>query len=179
MAKDIPFNISRKSITYLVLCAGGILAFVLFAILPAQRSLTQLDQDITAAKVRLKTQEVLYPLYTSLQEQLEQKDDLALPFPVEEAIAMASVSDFISSFKKMARESHLKVVNISPNFQSPDKAADRLSCNALLRGKFIDLRQLLEKIGGVAALQQMEEIQVSAAPGYNEIHLKFWLALRS
>lgn len=179
MATQNLFNIPGKNISYLLLCGGGIIAFILLAILPAQRSLVRQDHKIAAAKDRLATQEILYPVYTKLQNQLTHKKSMGLPLPPAGTITMASIGEFISTFKQMARDSHLQVVGITPDFSSRNTHSDLMSFSIQLRGKFIDLRQLLNATGGVAALRRVEKIQIHAVPGHNEFHLKLWLALSS
>jgi len=173
------FEISDRNIFSLLLCCGGLMAFIGLVIVPTHKSLAAQDRDIATATTQLTQQELLSPVYNDLLRQLQEKETRTLPFPDEEKIGMESLANVISSFKDMARTSHLQVVMITPDFNSVNQMPGQLCINAVLKGEFTNLRGMLTELGGFSALRQIEEIGVESAQGGKEFRIKFWLALRA
>ena len=179
MAKNKQLPISGKSLTVILLCAGGLLAFVLLAILPFQRSLDRMDREITAKTTELKERKELFPLYRDLVSRLQQKEERSLPFPEPGALAMEHLDGFLKNFRETVRNQGMEPVSITPDFKSMPKDSNMLQVAVLLKGGFPALRKVLIELGREPALRHLEEIQINSAPGFKEFRLKFWLALQA
>jgi len=62
-----------KSFMLAGICAGGILAFALLAILPNKIALTDLNRKIRIEEARLNEQQILFPLYENLKKKAQLK----------------------------------------------------------------------------------------------------------
>ncbi len=179
MAEDRQLPLSGKSITVILVCAGGLLAFVLLALLPLQRSLERMDREIVAKTAELRERRQLFPVYQELVGRLRQKEEYRLPFPEPGALALEELDGFLKNLRKTVGSQGMEPVSMTPDFKSMARHPDMLPVTARLRGGFPALRRVLIELGREPALGRLEEIQINSAPGFKEFRLKFWLALQA
>ncbi|MCF6291356.1 MAG: hypothetical protein L3J03_10225 [Desulfobacterales bacterium] len=179
MAEEKQLPISGKSITVILICISGLLAFVLLALLPLQRSLDRMDREIAAKTAELKERKELFPVYQELIGRLRQKEEHGLPFPEPAALALEDLDGFLKNLRETMRGQGMEPLSMTPDFKSMPRDAKLLRVTALLRGGFPALRKILIELGREPALRHLEEIRINSAPGFKEFRLKFWLALQA
>ena len=179
MAKNKQLPLTGKSITVILICVGGLLAFVLLALLPLQRSLDRMDREVAAKRAELKERKELFPVYQDLVGRLQQKEEHGLPFPEPGALALEDLDGFLKNLRETVHSQGMEPVSMTPDFKSMPKESNMLQVTALLRGGFPALRKILIEMGREPALRHLEEIQINSAPGFKEFRLKFWLALQA
>lgn len=166
------------SIRHIVICAGGILAFIVLAIYPYHKSLVRLDEQIKKTESQIEEQEALFPIGEELLKDVMKKETWALPYPEKKGLARDKAADISAIFEKMAKKSHLEVVKIIPNIKSLSEQAGLLSVTTVVTGSFYDFRDFFIEIAGLPYLEYVEEIQIQPVEGVKEFDLKVWLALK-
>lgn len=170
-------RLPRQSIRYLLICSGGILAFIFLGLYPYQKSLAGLDREIKSIETQIEEQKILFPLYKDLLKKVGQKepDDLS---PQKAKLDLDRMHRIPFMFEEIARKSNLTLVNVVPNVESLAKASGLLSLNVLVKGNFFDFRTFLLQARQLPYLEHIEEIKIQPADGPKEFRLKVWLALK-
>jgi hypothetical protein len=167
-----------QSIRHIIICAGGILAFVVLAIYPYHKSLVRLDQQISKTESQVEEQKALFPIGKELLKSVMQKDTWALPFPEKAGLGRDEASEISVVFERIARKSNLQIIRIIPDIKSLTEQAGLLSVKTVVKGKIYDFRDFFIEIGNLPYLEHVEEIQIHPAEGVKEFRLKVWLALK-
>lgn len=166
------------SIRHIIICAGGILAFIVLAIYPYHKSLVRLDRQITKTESQIEEQMALFPIGKELLKSVMQKETRGLPFPKKAGLDRNNAADISVIFEKIARKSDLEIISIIPDIKSLTEQADLLSVKTVVKGKIFDFREFFIEIGKLPYLEHVEEIQIQPAEGVKEFSLKVWLALK-
>ena len=177
MDKKIGIKIPRQSIIYLVVCLSGILVFVFAGILPYQRSITRLDQEISKTRADLSVQEELYPLYMSLTRKAPAKSSSALPIPAKSVLPRSQVDRIPTSVREMAARSGMNVMSVSPDLSTLTGNTQEMPVRIVMRGDFLKFRNFLLGLGAVPYVERVEEIQIQQNPDRMEFRTKIWLVL--
>jgi len=175
--KKDTFMIPGKSLAYIMMCCGGVLAFILLSILPTQRSLERMDREIELLKGQIKEQEILYPVYSNLIQQLQTEEVVSLPFPDENEYPKTGLNDITSIVSEMAQKNNLEVMAVAPDFKSIPQGSGMLLVKASFKGGLSDFRNFLIQLNEMPSVRTLEEIQIKAIPDSKELNLAFWLAL--
>jgi Tfp pilus assembly protein PilO len=171
------FNIPKQSLIYGVLCFTGILIFLLGGIVPASRSLAELDAQITDAKCKLEEQKALGLLFQTLQGQDVKQESQILPLPEKGKLPQAQIDTIPIALRRAAKISGMTLVSAVPNLSVLTGDAALLSFSAVLQGEFMQFRKFLIQIGGLPYVQHIEEIAIQGKPDMKEFRLKIWVAV--
>lgn len=169
-------NISRGSIFYLLLCFGGIVAFCLVSIIPNQRSMQAMDNEIKELMHRIDKQKILFPAYQQLWQEIETKEVRTLPFPEAAPLGRAKIDTLTSVFGEIARRHNMNV-DIVPEVKSISSDSELLLANLTVQGDFFLFRNFLVELGALPYVRQIEEIKIYTIPGNLEYSLKCWIFL--
>lgn len=170
-------DIPRQSVIYIVVCLTGILIFVFAGIIPAGRSLAELDGQIADARYRMEEQKTLAPLLQSFQMQSDRKESQILPLPEKGRLPQTRIDTLPVTFGTAAKMSGMTLVSAFPNLGALTGSAKILSVDAVLRGDFIRFRKFLIQIGGLPYVYHIEEITIDKKTDVAEFRLKIWVAL--
>jgi hypothetical protein len=170
-------RIPQQSLIYIAVCLIGILIFVFAGIMPAGRSLADLDEQIADARYRMEEQKTLMPLMQSLRGQSDRKESQILPLPEKGKLQQARIDTLPMAFSTAAKMSGMTLVSALPNLNALTGDARFLSVDAVLRGDFIRFRKFLIQIGGLPYVQHIEEITIQQKADVPEFRLKIWVAL--
>lgn len=171
-------KIPRRTILSMGLCAGIIVAFLGIAVYPKQRSLAGLNQQIDYIEDQIREQKMLLPLYENLSEIARFEKPEALPFPRQGTLALRETEGLSSLFDAMARRNRLTLVDVIPDIQSLDQGSEGLSVNILLKGDFSELHGFLLALGGVPALQRVQEIRIKSADKTQDMTIRVSMAIK-
>ncbi len=170
-------HIPQQSVIYVAVCLIGILIFVFAGIVPAGRTLAELDGQIADARYRMEEQKTLVPLLQSLQGQSDRKESQILPLPEKGKLPQTRIDTLPVAFGTAAKMSGMTLVSALPNLNALTGDAQFLSLDAVLRGDFIRFRKFLIQIGGLPYVQHIEEITIQEKTEASEFRLKIWVAL--
>ena len=171
------FPIPRQSILYLLLCLTGVLIFLFLGIIPGYGSLRSLDRELDGLGHQMKEHETLLPVYESLQKVLHNTDKRILPMPEKEKIQRREIEKALKTFSQIASSSGMEIVSLFPDMNSMAGGAGLLQVNGAFRGDFFNFRRLLEGLGSLPYVEQMEEIDIRETDSGRDYRIKFWLAI--
>jgi Tfp pilus assembly protein PilO len=175
--KKLSVDLPKQSLTYIGLGVIAILLFIVLGIVPAAKSLANLDVRTTEVKTRIEEQQTLAPFYQSLKDR-SGKDDLKfLPLPTKSSLPHAMISTVPAVFGDAARSSGMSLMSASPQPSAMTGGAQTLPVNVTLQGNFMNFRKFLIRIGGIPYVQHIEEISIQEAPNAREFRLKILLAV--
>jgi hypothetical protein len=169
--------IPPRSLVYLGLCLIGVLIFVFWGIVPAYRTLAELDARAASIKQRIEEQKILLPFYKALQDAGEQKDSTALPLPEKGKLAQAKIDTLPLNLSSVVKMSGMTLVSATPNVGALTGDARFISVNLVLKGNFINFRKFLIHLGGLPYADHIEEIVIQGKTDAKEYRLKLWVAI--
>ncbi|MBW1887074.1 MAG: hypothetical protein JRI52_01820 [Deltaproteobacteria bacterium] len=171
-------TLPKKTVTYLLLCVGGVLGFLVFAVYPNQKSLAGLDMEIKTIEGQIKEQKILFPVYENLLKKGKFKKPGAFPFPQKAKLGRHETERISLIFGERARKSNLSLVDVIPDVESLSKGSGVLTVNMLMKGNFLDFRDFLIHLGEIPYVENIEEIKIQPAEGIKEFSLKVSLSLK-
>jgi hypothetical protein len=165
-----------QSIVLFLLCAAGVLFFLLLIILPSQKLSAEYDQDILALRARIEEQKILLPVFKNLFEKSKAPAPAGLPSPAKQKLARTEVGNAPKIVRKVAESQGVAVKEISLDVNSVADASGRVVVNFSAFGQFMDFRRLLMELAALPYLESLDDIEVSAVEGGEEIAMKIFLA---
>ena len=168
--------LSTQTVVLFILCAAGLLAFLLFIILPAQRLSAELDRDIESLKARIEEQKVLFPVFKNLFEKSKPSPVKGLTIAPRARLGRGEIAGVPKRLQEMAAAHRLNVRDIVPEVNTLTDATNRFMVRLTAVGQFADLRGFLIEVGSLSFFDSMEEIDVRAVEGGEEFGLKIWMA---
>jgi Tfp pilus assembly protein PilO len=175
--KKLSVDLPKQSLTYIGIGVIVILLFILLGIVPAGKSLSNLDARTTEVKYRIEEQQALAPFYQSLKDRSGKEDLKFLPMPAKGSLPHARISTISTVLGDAARSSGMSLVSASPVISAMSGGAQTLPVNVILQGSFMNFRKFLISIGGIPYVQHIEEISIQEAPNTREFRLKILLAV--
>jgi len=167
-----------QSLIYFLVCGVGILVFVFFIILPAQKTSAQLDKDILKISDRIEEQKILKPVYQSLLKQTRKKPPTDLPAIRKAKLDRADINKFSKDLQEMALRHGLKIQTMNTALSTLIGNSAYLQTRLKLTGAFADFRDFLMALGTIPSLEIIEEVQIRAIEGSREFKIKVWVALK-
>ena len=119
------------------------------------------------------------PVYLNLQKALASKDLPVLPNPKKTTISREEAAKFENVFRTIAGESGLRAISLTPDLSNTAGSSKFLLNNAVVKGEFVNFRQMLIKLAAIPYLDRIEEISISQQSDSMEFRIKIWLALNS
>ena len=169
-------SLPTKSLLRVFFFGGGVLLFVLLAILPSLKESKALDNQIVDIKARIKEQQLLSPVYSSLLKKSKMNPPLGLNVVPLKKLKRNETDKVAQVFQEMARQSNLLLADYAPEIQSLIGDTETMKVNVLLKGEFIDLQPFLNQLSQLPYLVKMEEIAIKSVKDTKEMHLRLWLA---
>ena len=171
-------KLTSWSIINFMICGGGILCFILFAIYPNQMALSKMDREVRKLSAQIEERKSLLPLLKELQKLSQEKDLDTLPFPVKAKLQQNEIDKVSTIFNEYASENNLNVEEITPDVNSLIDDSSHLKMYLKLKGNFSNLRNFLLRVGDLPYLDHIEQIQIRTVSESNdlELSLKVWLA---
>lgn len=175
--KSTGIDLPKRSLTYIGLGVIGILLLVFLGILPAKKSLENLDVRAAEVKYRIEEQKTLAPFYKSLKERTDKQELQFLPLPQKASLPNTKISTIPAMFGDAAKASGLSLLTASPLLSAVGGNTRVLPVNVTLRGSFFNFRKFLINVGGIPYVQHIEEISIQEVPGAREFKLKILVAV--
>ncbi len=167
-----------RIIRHIMICLGGLLGFILLAIVPSQKSIEDLDLMIKKMETQVQEQKILFPVYSELLKKRNLEDSGSLPFPPKTRIESNEIDNISALFREKAEMSNLELKKVVPDIKSLSDPAGLLCLTADLTGNFYDFRRFLIHMGEIPCVEHLEEIQIQSGEGLKEFRLKLWLAIK-
>ncbi|MFZ0242496.1 MAG: hypothetical protein WAL90_12690 [Desulfobacterales bacterium] len=175
MAKISLTSIPTKSLINVIIFGGGIVLFVLLAILPAQRESRALDARIDEIRMRIKEEQILTPLYESLLKKAQMNPPAGLNLVSPEKLKRHETAKVRQTFQDLARQSDLHLFEYSPEIQSMIGEAGNMKVSLLLKGEFLNFQPFLLDVLRLPYLDRIEDLTIKSAPDTKEFRLHLFL----
>ena len=166
-----------KSITYLLLCGGALLAFILLAIYPYHKALGGMDTEIHEITAKIDEQKILYPVFKELLKRSQIKEPSSLTLPEKEILSRADTDRILSIFREIAERSNLEVKSVQPDVDGLIDNSEHLMVDVAMTGDFFDFRNFFLQLGELPYLKHIERFQIKTEGDVREINLRIWLSL--
>lgn len=171
------FKIPPRSILYMGVCLIGVILFILLWFIPSNRTMEELAAKTEDVRFRIEEQRALAPLYQALKARIEKKDSEILPLPEKGILDHKDITTLPLVFRTAAKKSGMSLASAVPNPATVTNSGKFLSVDAIIRGKFFDLRKFLINLGAIPYIQHIEEISIQQKPDAMEFSMKIWVAV--
>ena len=174
--KKLSNDLPRQSLMYLLLCAGGVLAFALVGILPSYRNLNELDNSIANLNAQIEEKKILLPIYQKLRESQAAgfKDE---PVLAKTGLPESRIDNMLDMFEEIARTNGLEATSAVPELKSSAGDSKSLVVHVMIKGNFFNFRKLLVALADLPYLDHVEEVQIQEGSNGKEYSLKLWLII--
>lgn len=174
--KKINERLSIVTIIFIVLSTITILFFVFFLILPGQKSIRKIKQDIQSASTDIKIlNEKFVPAYAKAKKLEEIKFEPKFSLPNRENLDRKNLSELPDKFHSLAMEHNLKLSNNNLDLGFLKTKTNSISMFLELEGKLQDFRKYLIAIISLPFFDSFEKIRINSTQ--NDIK-KFSLDLK-
>ncbi len=170
-------KLPTKSITYLLICGGMVLAFTLLAIYPYHKALDGMDMEIRKVKAKIDEQKILYPVFQELLKRSRIKEPVSLTLPKKEILSRVDTDRILSIFQDIAERSNLEIKSVQPDVDALIDNSEHLMVEVKMTGAFFDFRNFFLQLGELPYLKHIERFQIKTEVDVREINLRIWLSL--
>jgi hypothetical protein len=175
MAK-ISSNQFIQSFFIFLVCAAGILVFIVLIILPSKKTAAELDRDIEELSARIEEQRILTPVFHSLLKRAKIEAPSGLPATEKAKLTYGDMNAISTLFQEISQRHNLKLEEITTDVSSLKEGSEYLVMRLRLTGDFFNFREFLIDLGSIPSLEHVEEIKIRSIQAARELRLKLWLA---
>ncbi len=171
-------KLPQQSITLILICGGGILAFIMLWIYPNYISLADMDMEIKSLNARLEEQKVLFPVFKDIFKKTQISNKMDLPFTNKEKLSREDTEIIPIIIKKATQQGNIKLESVVTDVESAIGDSAHLRIDINLKGGFLDLRKFLLKLNELPYLEHIEKIRIRSEKKSHELQcdLKIWMA---
>jgi hypothetical protein len=172
-------KVPSQTITYLMICVGAIIAFILMALYPYHKSLANMDLEIERIETQIAEQKILSPFFMDMLSKVELGEPQGLPFTDRARPTRIATGKIEPIFRVMAQKFGLKVIRIEPDVASLIEDTGYLRVNLTVSGAFPAFRDYLLRLGELPYLEHVEQVKIQASnqgPKALELALKIWVS---
>ncbi|MBC2713344.1 MAG: hypothetical protein HGJ94_20805 [Desulfosarcina sp.] len=146
-----------------IICAFGLLAFLLVVIYPNYRTISEYDRQISALNGEIALRQAIAPIYGKLVEKARITPSTQLKSPKKTALDMEKAGRLTQIFQDIAKTAGLTLESVIPDAQAFDQNTGRLLVDVVFRGDFLNVQPLINTIGEQSFVDRLQKIQVRTA----------------
>ena len=165
-------TVQSSNLTYFIICLLGIAAFFFVGIFPNFSALRDMDDEIAQLHDKVKTQEMLFPVYQKLVQEITTQVPTTLPLPEKQKISHNDLAGINEMFDRLARENHVVFNRAVPDVSNYLNDTGYLAMNVDFTGDFFDLRNLLMSICQMPYLETIDEMRIETRKQTKHIEFK-------
>ena len=171
-------KLPSRSITLILICGVGILAFIMLEIYPNYISLADMDMEIKSLNARLEEQKVLFPVFKDIFKKVQISNKMDLPFTNKAKLSREDAEIIPIIIKKATQQGNIKLESVATDLESAIGGSALLRIDIKLKGGFLDLRKFLLKLNELPYLEHIEKIRIRSEKESHELQcdLKIWMA---
>ncbi len=173
-------DISKKTsqtITAGIICALGIAIFGFIALYQNHATLTEMDNDIKKLSAQIEEHRTLWPVFKTLLGKAQREKAGILSYPEKTKLARDDMETAMSLFKTIAETYNLKIKAIQPEIDSVAGTSGHLIMNITLAGDFLNLRDMLIRLGQIPWFETIERLQIISGDSVKETRLRISIAI--
>jgi hypothetical protein len=152
----------RSSPILVVLCALGLVAFLILVIYPNDRTLSKYDRQISDLKREIALRQALAPLYKRLVEKLQIVPPNQLVTQEKTTLDIENTGRLTQIFQEIATETNLSLESVIPDAQAFNQITGQLLVEVVFRGDFLNVQPLINTIGKRSYVDHIRRLQVRA-----------------
>jgi len=161
--KKINEKISPVTIIFIVLSAATLFIFIFFSIMPGQKSIKKIRQDIQSVSNDIKVlNEKFVPAYAKAKKFEGIKFEPKFPLPNRENLERKNLSELPNKFHTLALEHNLKLSNKNLDLGFLKTKSTSSSMFLELEGKLQDFRNYLIVIISLPFFDSFEKIKINS-----------------
>ena len=170
--------LSRQSLVFVLgsLLVLGLLIFL--GILPIRTEIDRLNSEARQLQAQVREQEILHPLYSDLENALQEQEILEEMIIQEEgeptAVDVDTAADLMLN---IAEITGMEDSSFSPSPESLAVNSDRLLVNGELTGDYHNFREFLVRLVSKNYFEHMEILEVHSQADADLYQLQAWLKL--
>lgn len=168
--------VPTQTLLKLVIFGGGLVLFVLLAILPARKESEALDFQIKSLQNRIEEQRTLSPIYDTLLKKTQMEPAGNITLIESKPLKRGAANQVVDLFNQLAEKSRLTLVEFTPALESILSESDHLEVDMSLQGEFIDMQSFLLDLCQLPYLEQIKSLQIESEADRRQINLRIWLA---
>lgn len=168
-------SVPTQSLLKVVIFVGGLVLFVLLAILPVRKESAALDLQIETLRNRIEEQSLLMPLYENLVKKTQTQPPEAIDRIEKASLERGGTERVVEQLNQMAENNRLTLVTFSPSIETILGQSKYLSVDMVLQGEFINMRPFLLELCRLPYLAQVKSIQIESEKDVRQIRLQAWL----
>lgn len=165
----------QSSPILVILCALGLLAFLLLVIYPNHRKMGEYDRQISVLKEDIALRRALLPIYRRLVEKATIAPSTQLKAPEKTALDMDDTGRLAQIFQEIAKTADLTLESVIPDVQNADPDNRHLLVEVVFRGTFFNVQPLINAILERSYVDRILKIQVRSAEEKHWIKLSMCL----
>jgi hypothetical protein len=156
---------NQSSPILVILCALGLLAFLLLVIYPNYRSMQEYDRHISLLKEEIALRQSLAPIYGKLIEKVHIAPSTQLKSPEKELLDIKNAGRLTRIFLDIAQTAGLVLESVIPDAQAYEQGNGngRLTVDVVFRGAFLTVQPLINTIVEQSFVDRIESIQIKNA----------------
>lgn len=153
-------KVHPSNLLYLGGCLFGIIVVFMVIIYPNITMLRDTDEEILSLSQKVQTQELLYPVYLQLLEEITNKIPTKLPVPKSHKIANNDIARVNETFRAIAEENNVSFISAIPDARTYLEDMGFLSMKVTFAGDFFDLRSLMLGVCRLPYLESIDEMRM-------------------
>jgi len=169
---------NQSSPILVILCAFGLLAFLVLVIYPNYRTMKDYDRQISALNGEIALRQALSPIYSKLVDQARITPTTQLKSPKKKALDMENTGRLAQIFQDIANNAELTLESVIPDAQTVDQGKGRLMVEVVFQGEFLNVQPLINTIAEQSFVDRIHKIQVRNAEENKRINLSVSLLHR-
>jgi Tfp pilus assembly protein PilO len=177
--QKISLDISKQSLSKLLLCATVVILFIALFIVPALMEKKKISREFINAQADLERQKVLYPMYLGLKAQLDRKVVNHLPTPEPNVLLESDLNDAMRQIEQAAVDAGLQVNNVLPEPASLAKESGLLGVQCEFFGLYESYQKFYYKVGAMPALRHFERVEAQEGAEGVRFTLRLQLAIKT
>jgi len=158
-----------------ILCALGVVAFLLLVIYPNYARLNDIDGQIAALKDDIAVRQSLAPIFKTLIEKARVKPSEHLIAPTPSSLDRNDAVRLSLIFKDIAAAVNMRLDSITPDSQAYDRDSGRLLVDVVFTGGYSDIQALINTIAATAFVEEIHGIDIRCAGAKKRIGLSIAL----
>jgi hypothetical protein len=143
-----------------ILCALGLLAFLLTVIYPNYLTMKDYDRQISVIDKEIVLRQTLAPIYGQLIERARMAPSTQLRTPEKTALDIGNTSRLTQIFENIANSAGLRLESVTPDAQTLDQGNGLLMVEVIFRGDFLNVQPLINTVVEQSFVERIHQIHV-------------------
>lgn len=176
--KTFHFTLTKRNITFLCICLGGLTLLFLISIVPLIAQEKELTQKIPELEVQISDQTQLANLLRAIDTKLATLAAMDnLPTVEKESLTLIESSSVKSLITKLAKEKNVLMIQIEPIIPESSENLTKLTFESDFQGSLTDIRSFVFSLLQIPYIDIIDELQIKSNDNILDLELVFSVRL--